>query len=138
MPVKEGTREYTDNTRNIREDKNTYIIRGVRGFMGFEGNIGFLRFFQPLGAPGHRNFLDRSSGGLRRFHGRLNFWHRRFISSYILSKRSSGSIPLRVLIITAKKNKRKRISYNPKRENSKHNKIIEFTEHLRCHEVEQF
>jgi hypothetical protein len=29
--------------------------------MGFEGNIGFLRFFRPLGAPGHENFLDRSS-----------------------------------------------------------------------------
>jgi hypothetical protein len=75
--------------------------------MGFEGNIGFLQFFRPLGAPGHGNFLDRSYGGLLRFHGRLNFWHRRFISSYILSRRSSGSIPLQVLIITAKKSKRK-------------------------------
>jgi hypothetical protein len=73
--------------------------------MGSEGNISFLRFFRPLGAPGHGNFLDRSSGGLQRFHGRLNFWHGRFISSYILSRRSSGSIPLRVLIITAKKAK---------------------------------
>jgi hypothetical protein len=59
--------------------------------MGFEGNIGFLQFFRPLGAPGHGNFLYRSSGGLRRFHGRLNFWHGRFISSYTLSRRSSGS-----------------------------------------------
>jgi hypothetical protein len=56
----------------------------------------------------------------------------------ILSRRSSGSIPLRVLIITAKKSKRKQVLYNPKREKSKHNKIIEYTEHLRCHEVEQF
>jgi hypothetical protein len=98
--------------------------------MGFEGSIGFLRFFRPLGAPGHGNFLDRSSGGLRRFHGRLNFWHGRIIRSYILSRRSNGSIPLQVLIITAKKSKMKQVLYNPKRENSKHNKIIEYTEHL--------
>jgi hypothetical protein len=73
--------------------------------MGFEGNIGFLRFFRPFGAPGHGNFLGRSSRGLRRFHGWLDYWHGRFINSYILSRRSSGSIPLRVLIITAKKAK---------------------------------
>jgi hypothetical protein len=37
-----------------------------------------------------------------------------------------------------KKSKRKQVLYNPKREKSKHNKIIEYTEHLRCPEVEQF
>jgi hypothetical protein len=83
----------------------THIVRGVRGLVSFKANIGFLQFFQPFGAPGHGNFLDRSSGGLRRFHGWLSFWHGRFISSYILSRRSSGSISLRVLIITAKKAK---------------------------------
>jgi hypothetical protein len=73
--------------------------------VGFEGNIGFLGFLRPLVALGHGNFLDRSSGGLRRFHGRLSFWHMRFISSYIFSRRSSGNIPLLVLIITAEKAK---------------------------------
>jgi hypothetical protein len=82
--------------------------------MGFKRNIGFLRFFRPFGAPGHGNFLDRSSGGLQRFHGLLNFWHGRFISSYILSRRSSGSIPLRVLIITAKKAKESRFCITQK------------------------
>jgi hypothetical protein len=84
--------------------------------MGFKGNIGFLRFFRPFGAPGHGNFLDRGSGGLRRFYGWLNFWQRRFNSSYILSRRSYSSIPLLVLIITAKKAKRKQVLNNPKKE----------------------
>jgi hypothetical protein len=92
--------------------------------MGFEGNIGFLRFFRPFGAPGHENFLDRSSEGLQRFHGRLNFWHGRFISFYILSRRSSGSIPLWVLIITTKKAKGNKFYTTQKGTKSKHNKII--------------
>jgi hypothetical protein len=52
----------------------THIIKGVRGPVGFKGNIGFLRFLRPLGTPGHRNFLNRSSGGFRRLHGRLNLF----------------------------------------------------------------
>jgi hypothetical protein len=101
-----------------------------------KGNIGFLRFLRPLGTPGYRNFLDRSSGSLRRLHGRLSLLHRRFINSYIFSGRSNGNIPLRVLIITAKKVKGN-IFYTTRREESKYNKVIEFAEHLRGHEVEK-
>jgi hypothetical protein len=70
-------------------------------------------FFRPFDAPGHGNFLDRSSGGLQRFHGRFNFWHGRFIGSCILRRRSSDSIPLRVIIITAKE--AKQAGFNSKR-----------------------
>jgi hypothetical protein len=75
--------------------------------------------------------------GLQRFYGRLSFWHRRLINSYIFSRRSSGSIPLRVLIITEKKAKGN-IFYTTRQEESKYNKVIEFVEHLRGHEVEKF
>jgi hypothetical protein len=102
-----------------------------------QGNIGFLQFLRPLGTPGYRNFPDRSSGNLRRLHGRLSLLHRRFINSYIFSGRSSGSIPLRILIITAKKVKGNRF-YTTRREKSKYNKVIEFAEYLRGHEVEKF
>jgi hypothetical protein len=88
--------------------------------MDFKGNIGFFQFLRPLGAPGHRNFLDRSSGSLRRLHGRLSFLHRRIANSYIFSGRSNGSIPLRVLIITKKA--RGNRFYTTQKEESKYNK----------------
>jgi hypothetical protein len=55
--------------------------------------------------------------------------HRRIINRYIFSGRSSGSIPLWALIITAKKVKGN-IFYTTRREGSKYSKIIEFAEHL--------
>jgi hypothetical protein len=51
--------------------------------MGFKGNVGFLRLVRTLGAPSHRNFLDRSSGSLWGLHGRLNFLRRESIGIYI-------------------------------------------------------
>jgi hypothetical protein len=98
--------------------------------MGFKGNIGFLRFLRPLGAPGHRNFLNRSSRGFQRLHGRLSFLHRRLIGSCIFNRRSSGSIPFRALIITAKKERGNRF-YTTRKVESKHNKGIKVTENLR-------
>jgi hypothetical protein len=48
-----------------------------------------------------------------------------------------SSAPFRVFIITAEKAKGNRF-YTTRKEESKHNKIIKFAEHLRCHEVEKF
>jgi hypothetical protein len=86
--------------------------------MGFKGNIGSFRLLRTLGAPIHRNFLYRTSGSLWGLHGRLNFLHRGFISSHISSRRSSGSIPFWVLIVTAKKAKGKGFYTTRKEENN--------------------
>jgi hypothetical protein len=85
--------------------------------MGFKGNVDSFRLLRTLGVPSHRNFLDRSSGSLWGLPGRLNFLHRRFISSHIFSRRSSGSIPFQVLIVTAKKAKGKGFYTTRKEEN---------------------
>jgi hypothetical protein len=85
--------------------------------MAFKGNVSSFRLLRTLGAPSHRNFLDRSSGSLWGLPGRLNLLHRGFISSYIFSRRSSGSIPFRVLVVTAKKAKGKRFYTSRKEEN---------------------
>jgi hypothetical protein len=85
--------------------------------MGLQGNVGSFRLLRTLGAPSHRNFLDRSSRSLWGLRGRLNFLHRGFINSYIFNRRSNGSIPFWVLVITAKKAKGKRFYTTRKEEN---------------------
>jgi hypothetical protein len=87
--------------------------------MGFKGNVGFLRLLRTLGAPSHRNFLDRSSGSLWGLRGRLNFLRRESISIYIFGRRSNGSIPFWVLVVTAKKAKGKRFYKLERRKASK-------------------
>jgi hypothetical protein len=82
--------------------------------MGFKGNVGFLRLLRTLGASSYRNFFDRSSGSLWGLRGRLHFLRRGSISICIFGRRSNGSIPFRVLVITAKKAKRKKILHNSK------------------------
>jgi hypothetical protein len=82
----------------------THIIRRAPGLMGFKGNVGPFRFLRTLGAPSHRNFFDRSFGSLWGFCGRLNFLHRGLVSSYIFSRRSSGSIPFRFLVVWCRVN----------------------------------
>jgi hypothetical protein len=102
--------------------------------MGFKRNVGFLGFFRPLGALGHRNLLDRSPGGPRRLHSWLNLLRGRLISNYSLSRRSSRSIPLQLFIITARGNR----LYTTRKKESKYSAIAELAEHLRCHEVKEF
>jgi hypothetical protein len=97
--------------------------------MGFKGNVGFLQLFRTLGAPIHRNFLDRSSGSLWGLRGRLNFLRRESIIIYIFGRRSNGSIPFRVLVVTAKKAKGKRFYKLERRKASK--KSIELAKYLR-------
>jgi hypothetical protein len=104
-------------TKGKKRKITTHIIRRAPGLMGFKGNVGSFRLLRMLGAPSHRNFLDRSPGSLWGLRGRLNFLHRGFISSYIFSRRSSGSIPFRVLVVTAKKDKGKRFYTTQKEEN---------------------
>jgi hypothetical protein len=105
--------------------------------MGFKGNVGSFQFLRTLGAPSHRNFFDRSTGSLWGFYGRLNFLHRGLVSSYIFSRRSSGSIPFRVLVVTAKESQRKEILHKlEKKKTSK--KSIELAKCLRVQEVEKF
>jgi hypothetical protein len=101
--------------------------------MGFKRNIGFLGFFRPLGVSGHRNLLDRSPGGPRRLHSRLNLLRRRLIGNYSLSRRSSRIIPLRLFVITARGNR----LYTTRKKESKCSAIAELAEHLRSHEVEE-
>jgi hypothetical protein len=105
--------------------------------MGFKGNVGSFRLLRTLGALSQRNFLDRSSGSLWGLHGRLNFLHRGFISSYIFSRRSSGSIPFWVLVVTSKKAKGKRFLHNSKG-GKQVKKSIELAKYLRVQEVEKF
>jgi hypothetical protein len=102
--------------------------------MSFKRNVGFLGFFRPFGASGHRNLLDRGPGGPRRMYSQLNLLRRRLINKYSLSRRSSRSIPLRLLVITARGNR----FYTTRKKGSKYNDIVELAEHLRCHEVEEF
>jgi hypothetical protein len=104
-------------TKGKKRKITTNIIRRAPGLMRFKGNVGSFQLLRMLGAPSHKNFLDRSSGSLWGLRGRLNFLHRGFISSYIFNRRSSGSIPFRVLIITAKKAKGKRFYTTRKEEN---------------------
>jgi hypothetical protein len=102
--------------------------------MGFKRNVGFLRSFRPLGASGHRNLLNRSPGGPRRLHNRLNFLCKKLISNYSLSIRSSRIIPLRLFVIAARGNR----LYTTRKKESKYSAIAELAENLRCHEVEEF
>jgi hypothetical protein len=105
-------------TKGKKRKTTMHIIRRAPGLMGFKENVGFLRLLQMLGAPSHRNFLDRSSGSLWGLRGRLNFLRRESINIYIFGRRSNGNIPFRVLVITAKKAKGKRF-YTTRKEESK-------------------
>jgi hypothetical protein len=107
----------TQGTKGKKRKITTHIIKRAPGLMGFKGNVGSFQLLRTLGAPSHRNFLDRSSGSLWGLHGRLNFLHRGFMSSYIFSRRSSGSIPFWFLVITAKKAKGKGFYTTRKEEN---------------------
>jgi hypothetical protein len=108
----------TQGTKGKKRKTTTHIIRRATGLMGFKGNVGFLRLLRTLGTSSHRNFFDRSSGSLWGLRGRLNFLRRGSISIYIFGRRSNGSIPFRVLIVTAKKAKGKRF-YTTRKEESK-------------------
>jgi hypothetical protein len=104
-------------TEGKKRKITTHIIRRTPRLMGFKGNVGSFRLLRTLGALSHRNFLDRSSRSLWGLHGRLNFLHMGFIGSHIFSRRSSGSIPFRVLVVTAKKAKGKGFYTTRKEEN---------------------
>jgi hypothetical protein len=105
-------------TKGKKRKTTTHIIRRTPRLMGFKGNVGFLRLLRTLGASSHRNFFDRSSGSLWGLRGMLNFLRRGSIRIYIFGRRSNGSIPFRVLIVTAKKAKGKRF-YTTRKEESK-------------------
>jgi hypothetical protein len=134
MPVKGGTHKYMEGTRKIKYSATTHIVRGARGLVCFKGNFSLLGFLRPLGTLGHSNLLGRSSGGPWRLHSRFSLLYGRLISNCILSRRSSRSIPFRLLVITARGN----MFYTTRKKESKYNKIVELAEHLRCHEVEEF
>jgi hypothetical protein len=70
--------------------------------MGVEGGTGICRLLQMLGTTSRGNPLNRS---FWRLHHRSSFLQRRFIGSHSLSRRSSGSILLWVLIVVVKEAK---------------------------------
>jgi hypothetical protein len=70
--------------------------------MGVEGNTGIYRLLQTLGTMSRGDPLNMS---FWRLHHRSSFLQRRFIGSRSLNRRSSGSILLRVLVVTAKETK---------------------------------
>jgi hypothetical protein len=72
--------------------------------MGIEGNIGICCLLQTFGTASRGDPLSRS---FWRLHHWSNFLERRFISSSSLSRRSSGSTLLWVLVVTAKEIKSK-------------------------------
>jgi hypothetical protein len=94
--------------------------------MCFQRNIGFFGFPSSLGASGHRNLLDRSPGGPRLLHSWLNFLGRRLVNSSTLSRRSSRGFPLRLLVISARRN----MFYTTQRKGIKNGKIMELAEIL--------
>jgi hypothetical protein len=124
-------------TEDKKRKITTHIIRRTPGLMRFKGNVGSFRLLRTLGVPSHMNFLDRSFGSLWGLRGRLNFLHRRFISSHIFSRRSSGSIPFWVLVVTAKKAKGKGF-YTTRKEEKQVKKSIELAKYLRVQKVEKF
>jgi hypothetical protein len=90
---------------------NTHIIGGARGLMDLKGSTGVCRLLQTLGTMSSDDLLNRSlwsHWSLWRLHDWLNLLHRRFVGSHSLSRRSSGSIPFRVLVVASKKTKGKR------------------------------
>jgi hypothetical protein len=101
--------------------------------MSFKSNVRFLGFFRPLGASGHMNLLDRSSGGPRRLHGQFNFLCRRRVRGHSLSRRSSHGIPLRLLVVTARGNR-----FYTTRKKERIAKSQNLQKYLRCHEVKEF
>jgi hypothetical protein len=72
--------------------------------MGVKGNTGICRLLQTFGTTSRENPLSRS---FWRLHNWDSFLERRFISNSSLNRRSSGSILLWVLIVTAKETKSK-------------------------------
>jgi hypothetical protein len=72
--------------------------------MGIEGNIGIYHLLQMFGTMSRGDPLSRS---FWRLHHWSNFLERSFISSSSLSRRSSGSILLWVLVFTTKETKSK-------------------------------
>jgi hypothetical protein len=84
--------------------------------MGLKGSTGVCRLLQMLGTTSSDDLLNRSLGSLWRLHHRINLLQRRFVGSHSLSRRSSGSIPLWVLVVAAKKTKGKRLHISPKEE----------------------
>jgi hypothetical protein len=74
--------------------------------MGVEGSTGVCRPLHMLGTMSRGDPLNRS------------FLQRRFIGSYNLSRRSSGSIPLRVLIVAIKETKRRNLTKVKRKEAS--------------------
>jgi hypothetical protein len=72
--------------------------------MGVEGNTGICRLLQTLGTTSRGDPLNRS---FWRLHHRGSFLKSGLISSDSLNRRSSASILLRVLVVTAKETKGK-------------------------------
>jgi hypothetical protein len=70
--------------------------------MGVEGGTGICRLLQTLGTTSRGDPLN---GSLGRLHHRSSFLQRRFIGMRSLNRRSSGSIFLRVLVVTEKETK---------------------------------
>jgi hypothetical protein len=72
--------------------------------MGIKGNTGICRLLPTFGTTRIGDPLSRS---FWRLHHWGSFLERRFISSSSFNRRSSGSILLRVLVVTAKETKSK-------------------------------
>jgi hypothetical protein len=116
---------------------NTHIVGGAHGLMGLKGSTGVCQLIQMLGTTSSDDLLNRSLWSLWRLHHRVNLLQRRFVSSYCLSRRSSGSIPLRVLVVAAKKTKGKRLHISRKEE-SKYKIKIELAKYSRVQGIEKF
>jgi hypothetical protein len=65
--------------------------------MGVKGSASHSRLLQTLGGTG----ITLLNKGLWRLHHRTSLLRRRFIGSRSIDNGSSGSIPFRVLIVTA-------------------------------------
>jgi hypothetical protein len=70
--------------------------------MGVEGGASICHLLETLGTTSRGDFLNRS---FWRLNHRSSFFQRRFIGGRSLNRRSSGSIFLRVLVVTVKETK---------------------------------
>jgi hypothetical protein len=100
---KENMRRKVQTVKEQATRSNTYIVSRNHRSMGVKGSTshsGLLQTFRGTRVT----LLNR---GFWRLHHRTSFLRRRFIGSRSINGRSNGSIPFRVLVVTAKETKSK-------------------------------
>jgi hypothetical protein len=102
LSIKRHEQEVHARNKAKNTSTNTHIVRRARGPMGVEGGVDICRLLQTLGTTSRGDLLNRR---FWRLHHQSSFLQRRLIDGCSLNRRSSGSIFLRVLVVTEKETK---------------------------------